>query len=198
MPQAKVALSQADLAPQGLFVAVAGPSGAGKDSLIAGARIAFAGDSRVVFARRVITRPVDETEPSESVTPLAFQLLAENGGFALWWSANGLSYGLRASLLDDLGRGHVIIANVSRDMAPMIRSRFARSLIVHVTASTHTLARRLEERGRESADERSSRLVRALQKDEAFKADIRIENNGALHDGIETFVSLLTSMLPRS
>ncbi len=181
----------------GIFVALAGPSGAGKDSLIAGAKAAFAHDGRVVFAQRVITRPVDASEPYESVTPLAFRLRAESGGFALWWSANGLSYGLPSSLLDDFARGHVIVANVSRDMTMVIRSRFPRALVVHVTASAETLAQRLEQRGREPADQREGRLARALLKDQALEADIRIENDGALQDGIATFVSVLKSVLPR-
>jgi phosphonate metabolism protein PhnN/1,5-bisphosphokinase (PRPP-forming) len=184
-------------AGQGIFVAVAGPSGAGKDSLIAGAMRAFADDSRVVFARRVITRPADDSEPYESATPLAFRLRAEGGGFAMWWTANGLSYGLPASLIDELGSGRVIVANVSRDMVPVIRSRFPRVLIVHVTASSQILALRLEQRGREAANDRADRLARALLKDQALEADIRIENNGDLTDGIETFVSVLRSVLPR-
>ncbi|MGL4439175.1 MAG: phosphonate metabolism protein/1,5-bisphosphokinase (PRPP-forming) PhnN [Bosea sp. (in: a-proteobacteria)] len=180
----------------GIFVAVAGPSGAGKDSLIAGARAAFANDERVVFARRVITRPADASEPYESATPLAFRLRAESGGFALWWSANGLDYGLPASLLDDFERGHVIVANVSRDMTSVIRGRFPRTLVVHVTASAQTLAARLEQRGREPADQREGRLARALLKDQAVEADIRIENDGALENSIVTFVSVLKSVLP--
>lgn len=182
---------------RGVFVAVAGPSGAGKDSLIAGAKAAFAGDARVVFVRRVITRPVDDSEPYESATPLAFRLRQESGGFALWWSANGLSYGLPASILDDLRDGRIVVANVSRDMAPIIRDRFRRVLVVHVTASAQTLAERLERRGREPADQRADRLARALLKDQAIEADIRIENNGALDASVRTFVSALTTLLPR-
>ena len=181
----------------GIFVAVAGPSGAGKDSLIAGARAAFTGDDRIVFARRVITRPPDASEPYESATPLAFRLMAEKGGFALWWSANGLEYGLPASLIDDVARGRVIVANVSRDMVQVVRNRFPRALIIHVTASSRTLAARLEQRGREPADQREDRLARAMLKDQAVEADIRIENDGALHDSIEAFVAVLTSLLAK-
>ena len=42
-----------------MLVLVVGPSGAGKDSLLNGAREAFRGDARIGFARRVITRPPD-------------------------------------------------------------------------------------------------------------------------------------------
>jgi ribose 1,5-bisphosphokinase len=182
---------------KGIFVAVAGPSGAGKDSLIAGAKAVFAQDDRIVFARRVITRPADASEPYESVTPLAFRLRAAEGGFAMWWDANGLSYGLPVSVMDELDRGRIVVANVSRDMTPIIRDRFSRTLIVHVTASAQTLATRLESRGREEASDRADRLTRALLKDQALEADVRIENNGALSDGIEQFVAALQSLLPR-
>jgi hypothetical protein len=36
-----------------------------------------------------------------------------------------------------------------------------------------------------------------LLKDQALEADVRIENNGALSDGIEQFVAALQSLLPR-
>ena len=41
---------------QGHLVLVVGPSGAGKDSVIAGARAALKGDAGVVFPRRFVTR----------------------------------------------------------------------------------------------------------------------------------------------
>ena len=96
-----------------------------------------------------------------------------------------------------LGGIDIVVANVSRDMTPIIRDRFSRTLIVHVTASAQTLATRLESRGREEASDRADRLTRALLKDQALEADVRIENNGALSDGIEQFVAALQSLLPR-
>ena len=56
-----------------MLVLVAGPSGAGKDSLLNGARDVFQGDPRIHFARRVITRPPDpDGENHESVTGAVF------------------------------------------------------------------------------------------------------------------------------
>ena len=56
----------------GGFVFVVGPSGAGKDSLIAYARGAFADNERVIFPRRVVTRPSSEFEDHDSLEETAF------------------------------------------------------------------------------------------------------------------------------
>ena len=57
----------------GAFVAVVGPSGAGKDTLIAHARAALADEPQVEFVRRVITRLADgETEDHDTLTDAAF------------------------------------------------------------------------------------------------------------------------------
>jgi len=52
--------SCAPLRGRGTLVLVVGPSGAGKDSVIGALRQRLAGDDRVAFARRVITRAVEE------------------------------------------------------------------------------------------------------------------------------------------
>jgi ribose 1,5-bisphosphokinase len=179
----------------GVFVAVAGPSGAGKDSLIAGARSHFRSDPRVTFVTRVITRPADASEPHEPSTPLAFRLRAARDEFVLWWEANGLSYGLPAQLIEDIAAARIVVANVSRDVTPMVRATFANSLIVHVTASPETLMGRMASRGREGPDDRAARMSRALLKDHALEADVRIENDGPLADGVDRFVALLEALL---
>jgi phosphonate metabolism protein PhnN/1,5-bisphosphokinase (PRPP-forming) len=178
----------------GSFVAVVGPSGAGKDSLISGARERLLHDGRFVFARRFITRPADESEPYESISPQSFDTMEQEGGFSLSWRANGLGYALAADLTNALAAGKVVVANLSREIIPIVRQRFASSLIIHVTAPVDVLRERIASRGREEATDRELRLARSLLLEQSTAADIRIVNDGPLHESVERFVSVLISV----
>src|SRR5580704_14323381 len=109
------------LMSDGIFFFVVGPSGAGKDSLIDGAREARSG---FVFARRVVTRPHGSPgEDHEALNETEFTRLEQQGGFLITWSAHGLRYGLRRDLLDALSQGHHVIANGSRAMIEALSTR---------------------------------------------------------------------------
>ncbi|MGL4975893.1 MAG: phosphonate metabolism protein/1,5-bisphosphokinase (PRPP-forming) PhnN [Bosea sp. (in: a-proteobacteria)] len=179
----------------GVFVAIAGPSGAGKDSLLAGAATIFANDPRIVFARRVITRPADATEPYEPSSMEAFRQRVEDSSFLLWWEANGYCYGLPIALGEAIDAGCLMIANVSREVLPQIRARFAHVHVVHVTASAETLEARLMQRGRETPEQCRQRLTRALEKDAAVVADLRLATDGSLQDGVDQLIAALQSLL---
>ncbi len=178
----------------GIFVAVAGPSGAGKDSLISCARAALSGDRRFVFVRRVVTRSSDTSEDHDSLSEPAFRFRADTGDFALWWEANGLLYGLPATVRDDLSQGRIVVANISRDVIARVRESFPRALIIHITATVDVLSKRLASRGRENEPERSERLSRSLLREQTVEADIRIENNGALAEAGARFIATLTAL----
>lgn len=178
----------------GVFVAIAGPSGAGKDSLIRAGRERLAADPRIVFARRVVTRTADASEEHDTLDPATFRQRAAAGAFALWWEANGLLYGLPAAILADLATGRIVVGNISRDVIDVARRRFARTLVVHVTASAEVLTERLAARGRESADERAQRLSRSLLREQAVEADVRIENNGDLADAAARLAGIIAAL----
>lgn len=180
----------------GVLVAVVGPSGAGKDSLISAARRALARDPRLLFARRVITRPDDPSEPHDVETPERFAERAAAGEFALWWTANGLSYGLPGAVAEAIEDGLLVVANVSRESVGDARARFPRVLVVHVTAKPETLAARLASRAREDDDAREARLARTLLVDQATNADVRIENDGELAEASARFLAVLKPLLP--
>ncbi len=72
----------ADNKPIGCFVAVVGPSGAGKDTIMDAARVALASDMRFHFVRRIITRPqMPGTEDHDSLDEAAFAKAAPQALF---------------------------------------------------------------------------------------------------------------------
>jgi len=148
-------------------VAVVGPSGAGKDTLIGHARIRLEGTPGVLFVRRCVTRPcaggADAPEDHDTLDEPAFRQAARSGAFALTWAAHGLLYGLPASLDDTIRAGGVAVANVSRAALPGLRARYARPIVVHVTAPLALRAGRLAARGRETAAEVAARLSRSVE-----------------------------------
>lgn len=180
-------------------MAVAGPSGAGKDTLIRGVQERLSHDRRFVFARRIITRQGDCSEDHDSVTPAEFAELSVCNALLLSWSANGLSYGIPAGLASELVQGRIVIANVSRAILPEVRQRFRCHLVVHVTAAPDVLALRLQARGREDVPAQQARLARALQQDATVHADVTINNSdnldGSLHL-LEQALMALVDTLP--
>jgi len=179
---------------RGTLILIVGPSGAGKDRIIAAARERFAGDPRLVFARRLITRPADENERHLAVTDSEFAELHRAGDLMLRWHAHNVDYGLSMSLAGALEHGHHVIANVSRTIIVEARRRFPPIAVVEITASPDKLAARLAARGRESFSEIDSRLTRtgALS---PYDADFLVDNNGALATALDRFTAILNEIL---
>ena len=164
----------------GTFVAVVGPSGAGKDSLIGFAREKLAGDDRVTFVRRVVTRPADGgSEDHDSMAPADFARAEAAGQFALSWAAHDLHYGLPIALDADIAGGRVVVANLSRGMIPALLARYPDAMIVNVTAARDVIARRLASRGRETAESIRRRLDRSVATG-LPASTVEIDNSGAL------------------
>lgn len=162
----------------GAFVAVVGPSGAGKDTLIAHARAALADEPQVDFVRRIITRPSDgQTEDHDTLADVEFLEAQAEGAFSLAWEAHGLRYGLPASIDRAIENGHVAVANVSRGALPALRERYANVAVVEVTADPEILAARLAGRGRESRGEILARLARTISCD-TTRQSIPLDNSG--------------------
>ncbi|MCJ8024553.1 phosphonate metabolism protein/1,5-bisphosphokinase (PRPP-forming) PhnN [Shinella yambaruensis] len=180
------------------MVVVVGPSGAGKDSVMSYAARHFAGEPRLGFVRRVITRPPDAGgEAHEAVDAAGFQARAAAGAFAVSWDAHGLSYGIPRETLDQLSEGMTLVANGSRSALPAFAAAYGRLKIVQITARADILAARLAARGRESAEAIARRLDRAVP--EIAAADtVVIDNSGALEEAGDAFVRLLASALARN
>ncbi|MFG1348566.1 phosphonate metabolism protein/1,5-bisphosphokinase (PRPP-forming) PhnN [Xanthobacter autotrophicus] len=164
-----------------MLLLVVGPSGAGKDTLIDIARGRFAGEPRVLFARRLVTRPTGAGEAHGTLSEAEFEALRAQGRFPLFWQAHGLCYALGPEVAQAIAEGGVVVANGSRATLPEARARFARVRVVEVTAPVAVRAGRLAARGRESAADIEERLSRAPEVDVA--PDLVIENVGTPADG---------------
>lgn len=173
----------------GRIFAVVGPSGAGKDTLIAAARVARPG---LHVVRRVITRretPGDE--PFEGVSAEEFARRKAAGDFALDWQAHGLSYAIPASIDRALSEGRDVVFNGSRAVLGAAWEAYPGLGVIHVTASVPVLAERLAARGRESREDISRRLARARY-EIPYGIPIRVvENDGALDTAVAAFLAAL-------
>ncbi len=177
----------------GALVVVVGPSGAGKDTLIALARALCAQDPqidpRIVFPRRIVTRPPSMAEDHDSVTPSEFDAAIGQGNYAFWWEAHGLKYALSAAIDTELRNGKTVVCNVSRAVVSGLRDRYANVTVVMVTAPKDVLSARLAGRGRDG--DVTGRLDRAAPAVEEIEPDIVIENIGDPHLGASRLAAVL-------
>jgi ribose 1,5-bisphosphokinase len=167
----------------GALVLVVGPSGAGKDTLIARARARLAADFFASFPTRLITRAPDTTEQSAALDEPEFERLIAGGGAALFWRAHGLGYAVPVEINRTIAAGGVVVVNVSRAIIPEALARYERVTVVLVTAPIDVLAKRLAGRGRESAEDIAARLRRAEGHLPAAPSLVVIQNVGDPEEG---------------
>ncbi|WER48045.1 phosphonate metabolism protein/1,5-bisphosphokinase (PRPP-forming) PhnN [Cupriavidus sp. WKF15] len=175
----------------GTFFLVVGPSGAGKDSLIDGARAAL-DSSDYVFARRVITRPSGSPgEDHEGVAEAEFIERERNGEFLVTWNAHGLRYGLPQWLLGLLEAGKHVVANGSRGVIAMLAQQLPCFVVVNVTAPQEVLAQRIATRGRESGDDVLRRVARPAPPMPDGVRCVTVSNDSTLDLGVARFTDAL-------
>ena len=175
----------------GCFFFIVGPSGAGKDSLIDGARKRLPAEN-FIYARRVITRPAGSPgEDHEACTTEQFLARQANQEFLIAWQAHGLHYGLSAQLKQELASGRHVIANGSRAMIAQLAQQIPSLIVVEITAPAEVLMNRLVARGREKPDDVAKRLARKTQEFPSQVEVIRVTNDLTLEVGIERFVAAL-------
>ncbi|MEI6162526.1 MAG: phosphonate metabolism protein/1,5-bisphosphokinase (PRPP-forming) PhnN [Roseococcus sp.] len=165
---------------QALFwVAVAGPSGAGKDTLLDAVRVELADDPRFHFARRSVTRPATPGgEAHESLSAEGFEAALAAGDFVLHWRAHGLGYGIRHA---EAPEGRVAVLSLSRSV--LTEAARLRSLrVMEVTAPRALLAERLARRGREDAASIEARLAREMPLPLGLDVT-RVTNDGPVETG---------------
>ncbi|THF59239.1 phosphonate metabolism protein/1,5-bisphosphokinase (PRPP-forming) PhnN [Pseudothauera rhizosphaerae] len=165
------------------LIAVVGPSGAGKDSVLEAWRTLIARERSQAmphYAKRVITRAADAGgEAHEAVDPATFHRLREVGSFAIHWQAHGLHYGVRSESIAALQEGRWVVVNTSRAHLPVLREAAPGVRVVEITAPCEVLARRLAERAREDVVAMQQRLQRAGI---GVQADLVVHNVGDVGD----------------
>lgn len=173
-------------------IAVVGPSGVGKDSVMQALADCGVG---LVCMRRVITRPEgEEGEDFDRVSEDRFLHMVADGAFALHWPAHGLNYGIPAGIADMRCEAAAVLVNLSRSVLLQAQQAFGDLIVISLTADAGVLAQRLSDRGRESTAEQARRLARA---DEPLPAGlnrvIEIDNSGTLTATVD---AILTQLQP--
>lgn len=181
--------------PRGAFVAVVGPSGAGKDTLMSCAARHPALDRRIHFARRVVTRAAQaDAEDHDSLDEAGFARAEVEGAFALVWAAHGLRYGLPRALRDARAGGRTVVANLSRRSLAEAVEAFGPLHVVEVKAAPEILLARLVARGREDESTIRDRLGRQVPMILPPGAHHRvIDNSGPVAEATEELVRYLNA-----
>lgn len=172
----------------GRVVAVVGPSGVGKDTLLAG--LEASGQAHRV--RRVITRaPWPGDEPFEGISEAEFERRLSEGKFALHWRAHGLDYGLPWSEFAALQDARDVVFNGSRAILAEAARIFPGLRVILIEAPPELLAARLAARGREAGAALAARLERDIGALPAGLPVIRVLNDGTPQEGISRLIAAL-------
>jgi ribose 1,5-bisphosphokinase len=175
----------------GRLVLVVGPSGAGKDTLLAAAQEACRGEPSIVFPRRVVTRAGSADEDHATLGEAAFERAVAEGAFALDWPAHGLRYGIPAAIDIELQAGRTVVCNVSRTVVARARERYQQVAVVLVTAPPALLKQRLAARGRAADGDLGARLLRSEAVNRDVSPDVTIENVGSIDSGVRKLLEAI-------
>jgi phosphonate metabolism protein PhnN/1,5-bisphosphokinase (PRPP-forming) len=147
--------------------------------VIGWARERLADDSRVVFARRLVTRPMQAGSDHEPVTGLEFDALLQQEQLTWHWRSHGFGYGIPRRYARQVDWGRVVVVNGSREHVAGV-DPVPGLYRVLVEASENRLATRLRERGRDDLESIERRLARNRRL-AGIEADLAIANDGELY-----------------
>lgn len=177
------------------LVYVMGPSGAGKDSVLARARGLLPIDAPIVFAHRYITRPADiGGENHVALSRIEFALRRSRGLFAFHWNAHGNEYGIGWEIQGWRAAGLTVVVSGSREHYDKVAGDDPGLQPVLITAPAGQIAARLKTRGRETAEDAANRLARGQALSVSDPRLVTIVNDGVLDAAAETFVRLLATL----
>jgi ribose 1,5-bisphosphokinase len=182
----------------GAFVALVGPSGVGKDTVLALLRAQTGSNDRFVFPKRIITRPSDSSEDLIEIDKYTFETQKGAGAFALSWSAHGLDYAIPLFVEDAISAGKIVVVNVSRAVIGQVRTRFGKTCVVLLSAPLQARAQRIAMRGREDESVIRDRLARTVDTFTESDADLIIDNSGSPEVAARMLLGFLLSIRSES
>jgi guanylate kinase len=151
---------------QGLLVAVAAPSGAGKTTLCVRMTEVF---PALTYAVSYTTRPPRPGEVDgrnyHFVAPERFRAMVSEGAFVEWAEVHGHFYGTpKAGVNDLLARGHDVLLDLDVQGVETIKALGVPGVFCLILPpSFEDLRRRLEERGKDSPEDIDRRMTIAVK-----------------------------------
>ncbi len=184
----------------GIFFAIVGASGVGKDTLLDGAKARLEHTGQFYFPTRLITRPEDAGgEEHQSISSAEYVQMVRDDKFSLWWSAHEMHYALPDTVYDKLRFNNHVVANISRRMVDEAVDKFNQVEVIEITASPETIRKRLLSRGRESEAEIMVRQLREITPNWAAKAHVTsITNDGSVSEAVDRLIQTLISLVDKS
>ena len=115
----------------------------------------------ISFARRVVTRPSSNSEDHDSLTEAAFcEALAARSVYDSGGRRTVIIMQSPARIDDEIRDGCTVVCNVSRAIVAKLRTAYANTTVVLITAPLETLAKRLSCEPRASDETVERRLAR--------------------------------------
>ncbi len=175
----------------GIFFAVVGASGVGKDAILAASKPRLEVTGNYYFPTRFITRRTDAgAEDHNSISNVDFVQAVREDRFSLWWMAHEMHYALPDTVFEKLRIGQHVIANISRRSVRDAIQKFNRVEVINIVASPETIHKRLIARGRESEAEIMVRQLREIEPEWAKGVRVTtISNDGPLGEASDNFTA---------
>lgn len=176
----------------GRLIYVVGPSGAGKDSVIASARKNMFKNKYLHFSPRYVTRPYGSGHDDVAVSFEVFAHYKASGEFALDWTAHGLCYGVSVLIDHQLQLGKTVIVNGSRAHVATALGKYPDITVVSITVPREVAQTRLMARAREDAAAIAARLERVPEMVVPAAQRVTIDNSGPLEHATQALIRVLT------
>jgi guanylate kinase len=180
----------------GNLIIVSAPSGAGKTTLVAGA---LRRDSRarpsISFTSRSLRDGEEQGVHYHFISRAEFDAMIANGDFLEWAEVHGNLYGTSRRAVEEIrSSGSDVILTIDIQGAAQARKLFPDAVSVFVMPpSLDALARRLENRGTDTAQDRRLRLDGALHEMEQYVNFDYVVINDDLDRAIDELVAIITA-----